>query len=69
MCCDRLPVMIEKSLERRRKKCISAISISSLFLIAGKIICNVIKFAYDFMAFKKIAVHYVPFQNSLLIQH
>ena len=69
MCCDSLPVMIEKSLEKRRKKCKSAISISSLFLIAGKIICNAVKFAYDFMAYKKIAVHYVRFQNCLLTQH
>ena len=69
MCCDSLPVMIKKSLERRRKKCKSAISISSLFFIAGKIICNAVKFAYGFRALKKIAIHYVPFQNCLLIQH
>ena len=35
------------------------------FLIAGKVICNAVKFAYDFMAFKKIAVYYVRFQNCL----
>ena len=67
MCCDSLPAMIEKSRERKRKKCKNAISISSL--IAGKISCSAVKFAYGFMAFKKIAVHYVPFQNCLLIQH
>ena len=42
---------------------------SSLFLIAGKVIFNTVKFAYDFMAFKKIAVNHVPFQNCLFIQH
>ena len=41
---------------------------SSLFLIAGKIICNAIKFAYDFFALKKIAVHYVAFQLSVMVE-
>ena len=54
--------MIEKSLERRRKKCKVQFQFLTFFLIAGKVICNAVNFAYDFMAFKKIAVDYVLFQ-------
>ena len=40
----------------------------SHFLLAEKLVCYTVKFAYDFMALKKIAVYYVLFQNCFLIQ-
>ena len=41
---------------------------SVFILIACKVICNELKFAYNFLKFQKNFVHYAPFQNCLLIQ-
>ena len=50
MCCDSLPVMVKKSLEKRRKKYKAQFQFLASSLIAGKVICNAVKFAYDFIA-------------------